>query len=172
MPAHGQSSTGVPRIALALGVALVLLPTRRRRVGALHTSLPQRMGARIKPGGAGLLAYLGSGLPTGLASLSGTLPIFLAVVGTSVIVGTVWSPLGSLVVYGLGMGSVVLARPRRRRLQGRHRDSPAGAHSYVGRRTLLIAGACIVYYWLTVYWLTVGASSNASPDLARTGGHL
>jgi hypothetical protein len=76
-----------------------------------------------------------------------TLPIFLAVVGTSVTAGTVWSSVGSLVVYGLRMGSVVLALTLvaavfKAGMATRLRVLPP----YVGRIgtiTLLIAGAYI-----------------------------
>lgn len=144
----------LPWIALALGVALVLLGGYALAGGALYTSLPQRMSARIQPGGAGLGRYLGFGLAYGLASLSCTLPIFLAVVGTSVTVGSVWSSLGSLVAYGLGMGSVVLALTLvaaviKAGMATRLRTLLPHV-GRIGTITLLIAGAYIVYYWLTV----------------------
>jgi cytochrome c-type biogenesis protein len=75
-------------------------------------------------------------------------------ISTSVTIGTVWSSLGSVVVYDLGMGSVVLtltlvAAVFKAGIAARLRV----LLPYVGRIgtiTLLIAGAYIVYYWLTV----------------------
>jgi hypothetical protein len=80
-------------------------------------------------------------------------------VGTSATVGTAWSSLGSLVVYGLGIGSVVLAltlvaaafkagMATRLRVLLPYVRLPYVRR--IGTSTLLIAGAYIAYYWLTV----------------------
>ncbi|MGH8775832.1 MAG: hypothetical protein ACRDWI_11875 [Jiangellaceae bacterium] len=122
--------------------------------GSLHFSLSARLAARVRPRSAGTPFYLGFALGYGLASLSCTLPIFLAVVGTSVTARTMWSSLGSLVMYGLGMGFVIVTLTlaagafqatldlRLRRL--------LPAISRLGTIALFVAGGYIVYYWLTV----------------------
>ncbi len=55
----------------------------------------------------GLLAYAAYGLAFALSSLGCTLPLFLTVVGTGVARGGLAGGLGQLVLYALGMGTVV-----------------------------------------------------------------
>lgn len=47
------------------------------------------------------------GVGYGLASLACTLPVFLVVVGTALVAGSVWAALGRFVSYALGMGLVL-----------------------------------------------------------------
>lgn len=101
-----------------------------------------------------LRAYVGFGLAYALTSLSCTLPIFLAVVGSSLSVSSVPAALGQFVLYALGMGSVILllsmsltllGQTFQQRIRGVQRVlAPLGAVLMTG------AGAYTVYYWLTV----------------------
>jgi len=144
----------LPWLALGLGVALVLAGGYVLGGGLMHTSLPERLGARIGIGGRGLPAYFLFGLTYGLASLSCTLPIFLAVIGTTLTGATAGSSLGALVLYGIGMGLVIttltvamalfqaaLAARLRRLLR---------YVGTIGTVVLFLAGGYLVYYWLTV----------------------
>lgn len=144
----------LPWIALGLGVVLVLAGGYLVAGGLVHTSLPERLGARIGLGGHGLPAYFLFGLTYGLASLSCTLPIFLAVIGTTLTGATAGSSLGALVLYGLGMGLVIttltvamavfqsaLAARLRRLLR---------YVGTIGTIALFLAGGYLVYYWLTI----------------------
>jgi len=144
----------LPWLAAALGVLLVLVGGYRFAGSSPDSSLPAQLAARVRLPGSGGAFYLGFGLAYGLASLSCTLPIFLAVAGTSLTATTTWSSLGSLTLYGLGMGSVILALSlgaatvqtalavRLRRL--------LPFMSGIGTVSLFVAGGYIVYYWLTV----------------------
>lgn len=143
----------LPWIALGLGVALVFAGGYRLAGGTLYTALPERLSAGIGAGDRGAKGYFLFGLAYGLASLSCTLPIFLAVVGASVTTSTIWSSLGALTLYGLGMGFVIIvltvaagmfraALAVRMRRIVRYID-------VIGTIALLVAGAYIVYYWLT-----------------------
>ena len=106
------------------------------------------------PGQVGIRGYFTFGLSYGTASLSCTLPIFLTVVGTSLAVSSIPSALGQLFLYGLGMGAVIMALTIGMALF-------QGAMVGALRRTLgfvqtispvlmLVAGAYIVFYWLTI----------------------
>ena len=150
----------LPWLALSLGVVLVLAGGYLVAGGLVHTSLPERLGARIGLGGHGLPAYFLFGLTYGLASLSCTLPIFLAVIGTTLTGATAGSSLGALVLYGLGMGLVIttltvamavfqsaLAARLRRLLR---------YVGTIGAIALFLAGGYLVYYRLTIGGLING----------------
>jgi cytochrome c biogenesis protein CcdA len=144
----------LPWVAASLGAILVAVGGYRFAGGSLHFSLPARVAARVRPGSAGTPFYVGFGLAYGLASLSCTLPIFLAVVGTSVTAKTVWTSLGSLVMYGLGMGFVVvtltLAAGVFQAALDRRLRRLLPFIGGIGTIALFAAGGYVVYYWLTV----------------------
>ncbi|MBI4213482.1 MAG: cytochrome c biogenesis protein CcdA [Chloroflexi bacterium] len=92
------------------------------------------------------------GLAYGVASLACTLPVFLAVVGTSLTAGGVGPALGQFLSYALGMGTMVtialvvavffeqtLARFLRRVVPHVHR---------VAASLLFAAGLFIINYWM------------------------
>lgn len=143
----------LPWIALGLGVALVLAGGYLIAGGSIYSALPERLAARVGAGDRGVRGYILFGLAYGLASLSCTLPIFLAVVGAAITTATAWASLGALMLYGLGMGTVIItltigaalfkaALAVRLRRIGRSVNTIASV-------ALLAAGAYIVYYWLT-----------------------
>jgi cytochrome c biogenesis protein CcdA len=144
----------LPWLALSLGVVLVLAGGYLVAGGLVHTSLPERLGARIGLGGHGLPAYFLFGLTYGLASLSCTLPIFLAVIGTTLTGATAGSSLGALVLYGLGMGLVIITLTVAMAVF----QSALAARLHrllryvgtIGTIALFLAGGYLVYYWLTV----------------------
>ena len=93
------------------------------------------------------------GLSYGTASLSCTLPIFIAVVGF----GTTTSfatALGQFVLYGLGMGSVILILTLGMAVfKGAMVGGLRKALPYiqpVSAAIMLLAGSYIVFYWLTL----------------------
>ena len=151
----------LPWLGFAVGVGLVLLGGYRLAGGSLYSALPDRLSARLVGGVAGGSAraparggYLLFGIAYGTASLSCTLPIFLAVVGGSLVASDLAPALGRLVLYGLGMGTVVMAatlavgllkRAPLRRLRGASRWVEP-----LGTAFLFLAGGYLVYYWLTV----------------------
>lgn len=145
----------VPWLGLLVGILLILAGGRMLDGMVLATTLGDQMAGRL--GGAAHQAnsrgYFAYGLAYGAASLSCTLPIFLSVVGSALTVGGWGAGLFQFVVYALGMGFVIsvltlsaavfqsslLARVRR---LGRYVQP-------VSALLLLLAGAYIVYYWLT-----------------------
>ena len=100
----------LPWIGMLIGVALIVAGGYRLAGGALYASAPERLGARVggDPDG-GLRGYFLFGLSYGIASLSCTLPIFLAVVGGTLTTARLFPMVSALSLYALGMGSVILA---------------------------------------------------------------
>ena len=145
-----------PWVGLAVGVVLVALGARLVSGPLPYASLGERIADRLgRHAGAtrptGFFLY---GLAYGAASLSCTLPIFLAVVGGAFISADYVAATSQFVLYALGMATVVIAMTlgiavlrdgvvRRARLAMRYVE-PASAVF------LLLAGAYIIYYWLTL----------------------
>lgn len=154
----------LPWLGLGTGLLLVIIGAWSWFGGAIYTRLGERLSHGV--GGLdrrGLRGYLAFGLAYGLASLSCTLPIFLAVVGSSLTLGSLPQVALQLVLYGAGMGLVVttltvaLALFRQALV-----DRAKGAVRFVGPLSsalMLIAGAYIVYYWLTIGGLTLTGRS-------------
>lgn len=134
-----------PWIGLGVGVALVGVAAYRLSGSAVYSAAPERLAARLEHSGeAGVRRYLLFGISYGIASLSCTLPIFLAVVGGTVTAASLVPSLLQLALYGLGTGTVISAltlavalfsaaiRPPPRR--GALRRPPRNASSLRGRQ--------------------------------------
>lgn len=144
-----------PWIALGVGVLLALAGSWMLAGGTLYTSLAERIGSRLgDPRSGTLRGYFLFGVSYGVASLSCTLPIFLAVVGSALAVGSVVAAAGQFVLYALGMGLVILALTLSMALfRGALVRWIRTALPYIQPASavlLLLAGAFIVFYWLTV----------------------
>lgn len=145
----------IPWVALGLGVVLVAVGGYQVAGGSLYSAVPERLGARVGASGRGrgVSGYFLFGLAYGLASLSCTLPIFLVVLGVSVTGTSLVGSLGAVLLYGLGMGSVIMILTiaiglLRTAISARLR----GIVRYVdkiGTIALFVAGGYIVYFWLT-----------------------
>lgn len=144
-----------PWIGLGVGVTLVAVAAYRLAGGAVYSAVPEQLAVRLQPaGGTSIRGYLLFGLSYGIASLSCTLPIFLAVVGGTVAATGLTASLLQLALYGLGMGTVIsvltllvalfsTATVGRLRAAARYIDP-------LGTILLFVAGSYIVYYWLTI----------------------
>ena len=123
--------------------------------GSLQAPAAERLADRF--GGAanrtGLLAYAAYGLAFGLSSLGCTLPLFLTAVGTGVARGGITGAVGQLLLYALGLSTVVSALTVLAALFGRGvlaRVRVAGRVLQPLSAALLLAtGGYIVYYWLS-----------------------
>jgi cytochrome c-type biogenesis protein len=145
-----------PWLGLAVGVLLLWTAGRMLSGGAVYTSIGERvadrMGATARVADSrGFFAY---GLAYGLASLSCTLPIFLAVVASTLTSSGVVMAMTQFVLYGLGMGAVLtvltlsvafikMAAIRRVQQTVRHVQTASSI-------LMLLAGAYIIFYWLTL----------------------
>lgn len=146
----------LPWAGLAIGILLVLAAGRMLTGGTLYSSFGERIAQRFgsgarQPSTRGFLAY---GLAYGTGSLSCTLPVFLTVVGSTLTVDGLLPATLQFVLYALGMGFVITlltlstaifkaAAMAKARTLVRYVEPVSAA-------LLLLAGAYIVYYWLTL----------------------
>ena len=123
--------------------------------GKLYTGIAAQAASRMgDPGKTSIRGYFIFGLSYGTASLSCTLPVFLAVVGTSLAVSSVLASLGQFLLYALGMGLVILVLTLgiaffRGAMVGALREVMPYVQP-VGSWLMVVAGAYIVFYWLTI----------------------
>lgn len=142
--------TAMPWIGLLIGVSLVLLSLWL----LLGRHLPLPGLPQIKAGRERTLKSIFLfGVAYGLASLSCTLPIFLAIVGSAFTTRGVAAGLALFLAYGLGMGAVLMVLTISVALfEGVLVDYLRRLLPYVERISALLllgAGVYIVYYWLT-----------------------
>jgi cytochrome c-type biogenesis protein len=142
---------------LGLGVGVVLIVVGGMTIGGrlITFDAAQQFASRLgrEAGTSSTRGYAAFGLAYGLASLGCALPLFLALVGTAVVLGGVGSALLAFVLYGLGMAATlgvltVLAGIVSFGILSRVR-SVGRVVSVVGSVLLLVSGAYVVYYWLT-----------------------
>ena len=153
----GARSIGsiMPWVGLAVGVVLVAAGSWLLGGGKLYSGLAARASSRIgNPGEVTVRGYFLFGVSYGTASLSCTLPIFLTVVGTTFAVSSIGTSLGQFVLYALGMGTVIMALTLGMALfKGAMVGVLRKALPYiqpVGTWMMIVAGAYIVFYWLTI----------------------
>ena len=144
----------VPWVGLGVGVLLAATGIWLLSGHTLYSGLAERLAARLgDPRQVGIRGFFGFGLVYGTASLSCTLPIFLTVVGSGFAVRGFVAATAQFVSYALGMGLVIAVLTLGLALF-------TGAMLGVLRKALpyfrtlsavllLLAGATIVYYWLT-----------------------
>lgn len=155
LSAGAQSVARVfPYVGLAVGVALALLGAYILAGGKLYTSIASRTGSRIgDPRDATFRGYFLFGISYALASLSCTLPIFLALVSSSLAAGGIVFALGQFIVYALGMAFVILlitlslAIFKGAMVRAMRRLVPLTQP--VSAVLVLVAGGYIIFYWLT-----------------------
>ncbi|MXY46412.1 MAG: cytochrome c biogenesis protein CcdA [Chloroflexi bacterium] len=145
----------LPWIGLAVGVLLTIAGAWLLGGGKLYTALAQQTAEKFgNPGQANIRGYFIFGLAYGLASLSCTLPIFLAVIGSSFATSSIWGAFAQFILYAVGMGSVILALTLGMALfKGAMVGGMRKVMRYVepvGTWLMLIAGTYIVFYWLTI----------------------
>jgi cytochrome c biogenesis protein CcdA len=146
----------LPWAGLAVGTLLVLFSGLLLSGATLYSATGERIAGRLglAGGGASLRGYLVYGLAYATASLGCTLPIFLAVVGGTLTASGLLDSLAQFVLYALGMGLVIVALTltmalfasagvRRARQLGRYVQP-------ISALFMLLAGAYVMYYWLTL----------------------
>ncbi len=145
----------LPWLGLVVGILLAISGAWMIGGGKLYTGIAARAAARMgNPGQVNARGYFLFGLSYGTASLSCTLPIFLTVVGTSFAVSSISASLGQFVLYGLGMGTVIMALTigmasfKGAMVGGMRKTIPY--IQPIGSWLMVLAGAYIVFYWLTI----------------------
>lgn len=142
-------------LGLVIGIGLVFVGAWMVGGGKLYTGVAARAASHMgNPAQVSMKGYFIFGISYGTASLSCTLPIFLAVVGISVAGVGASSVLSDLLLFALGMGLVIMALTLgmaffKTAMVGALRK----ALPYIqllGSGLMVIAGTYIVFYWLTV----------------------
>lgn len=144
-----------PWVGLGIGVLLAIAGTYMLSGGKLYNNLAMRLSSKMgNANNNSVRGYFTFGLAYGTASLSCTLPIFLAVIGGTFTADSFLDSLLQFLLYGLGMGSVIMTLTlgmvvfKGAMVGGLRRMLPfVGTTSAV---MLLVSGAFIVYYWLTI----------------------
>ncbi len=148
----------IPWLALAVGVALVILGISMLRGFELTVRLPKAKKAR---GGRSLRSVFAFGVSYAIASLSCTLPVFLSVVALQAQRTDFISGVATFVAYGVGMSMLLLGITiavglGRQRLVGALRRSARYINRIAGG-ILVAAGVYIVWFWTTS--LSAGATA-------------
>ena len=142
-------------LGLVIGIGLVLVGAWMVGGGKLYTGVAARAANHMgNPAQVSMKGYFIFGISYGTASLSCTLPIFLAVVGLSVAGVGASSMLSDFLLFALGMGLVIMALTLgmaffKTAMMGALRK----ALPYIqplGAALMVIAGTYIVFYWLTI----------------------
>jgi cytochrome c biogenesis protein CcdA len=153
-------SSSLPWIGTAVGVGLILLAgmlaSGRELTASLAPRVAHHLGTATRNRGLG--GYAAYGTAYGLASLGCTLPVFLGVVGTSLQLHGLADAVGQFVLFGIGMGTVLAVLTIATAWFGDgllQRAQPLRRHiSWASAVLLWLAGAYIVYYWLTAIRLS------------------
>ena len=146
----------LPYVGLAIGALLIGAGAFMAGGGKIYTSLAQRAASRIgDPSQMNLPGYVLFGISYGLASLSCTLPLFLAVLGVGTGLSSGWlETLGQFVLYAAGMGSVIMAltlgMALARSVMMRWMRAVLPYVGVVGAWLMVVAGVYIMFYWLTI----------------------
>lgn len=142
-------------LGLVIGIGLAIVGSWMVGGGKLYTGVAARAASHMgNPAQVSMKGYFIFGISYGTASLSCTLPIFLAVVGFSVAGTGASSVLSDFLLFALGMGLVIMALTLgmaffKTAMVGALRK----ALPYIaplGAWLMVIAGMYIVFYWLTI----------------------
>jgi cytochrome c-type biogenesis protein len=152
--AGGSALLGaMPSLGIVMGGVLVLIGLWMLAGRTLHAGAFERFAGRVgDPRNVSARGFLLFGLAYGVASLSCTLPTFLAVVGSSLASGGVLAGAGRFFAFGLGMAAVLvtltlaLAFFKQGLLRWLRKAMP---YLQLASAVLLtLAGAYVIFYWL------------------------
>jgi cytochrome c-type biogenesis protein len=152
--AGGNALLGaMPSLGIVVGGVLVLIGLWMLAGQTLHAGAFERFAGRVgEPKNVSVRGFFLFGLAYGAASLSCTLPAFLAVVGSSLASGSVLAGTGRFFGFGLGMAAVfvtltlALAFFKQGLVKWLRQAVP-----YVrlaSAALLVLAGAYVILYWL------------------------
>jgi cytochrome c-type biogenesis protein len=144
----------MPALGIVIGGILVLVGLWMLAGQPFHAGAFERLSGRVgDPRNVTVPGFFLFGLAYGAASLSCTLPAFLAVVGSSLASGSVLGGTGRFLGFGLGMAAVLvtltlaLAFFKQGLVKWLRKAVP-----YVQLASavlLVLAGAYVIYYWLS-----------------------
>lgn len=144
----------MPVLGIVIGGALVLIGLWMLAGRTFHISVFERLAGRIgKTGAVSTRGFFLFGLAYGAASLSCTLPVFLAVIGSSLTTGGPLAGASQFLSFGVGIAAVLMALTLAlaffkqglvKWLRGTVRYV-----QFASAVLLMLAGAYIIYYWLS-----------------------
>ncbi len=145
----------IPWVGLGIGVLLVATGSWLLGGGKLYTAFASQTASRIgTPGQVSVKEFFLFGLSYGIASLSCTLPIFLSVIGVSLVDTSIATSIGRFVLYALGMGLVIILMTVSmaifKEIIVRFLRKAQPFVQPVSAVFMMIAGCYIVYYWMTL----------------------
>ena len=145
----------LPWLGLFVGILLAIAGAWLIGGGKLYTGIAARAASHMgDPTQVSVKGYFLFGLSYGTASLSCTLPIFLAVLGVSVAGTSILTSVGQFFLYALGMGLVIMVLTLGMAIfKGAMVGALRKALPYVqpiGSWLMVVAGAYIIFYWLTL----------------------
>ena len=145
----------LPWLGLIIGAVLVGVGAWMVAGGKLYTGLAARAADRLgNPNTVSIRSFFTFGVSYGTASLSCTLPIFIAVVGIGSATDSLLQVVGNFFLYAFGMGLVILVMTLGMAIfKGAMVRMMRRALPYIqpiASAFMVIAGAYIVFYWLTV----------------------
>ena len=145
----------LPWLGLIIGAALVGAGAWMVAGGKLYTGIAARAADRLgNPNTVSVRSFFTFGVSYGTASLSCTLPIFIAVVGIGSATNSLLQVVGNFFLYAIGMGLVIMVMTLGMAIfKGAMVRLMRRALPYiqpVASAFMVIAGAYIVFYWLTV----------------------
>ena len=140
----------IPYVALGIGAFVALLGLAMLFGYELTLGLPKAKTARKDNGLRSVFVF---GLSYGAASLSCTLPVFLSVVAAQLTASNFATGTATFLVYGLGMSMMLIAitiilAMGKQTIVGRLRSSVRYINRVSGA-VLVVAGAYIVWFWVT-----------------------
>jgi cytochrome c-type biogenesis protein len=144
----------MPVLGILIGGTLVLIGLWMLAGHTFYTGAFERLAGRVgELGTVSTRGFLLFGLAYGAASLSCTLPVFLAIIGSSLTAGGTLAGAGRFLSFGFGMAAVLMTLTLALAFfkQGLVKWL-RGAVRYVRLASallLLLAGAYIIYYWLS-----------------------
>ena len=144
-----------PWVGLSIGILLALAGAYMLSGGTIYNNMAVRLSAKMgNASRGGVKGYFTFGVGYGTASLSCTLPIFLAVIGGTFTADTFLDSLLQFLLYGFGMGTVILVLTVGMAIfKGAMIGDLRRMLPYLGTVSaimLLVSGAFIIYYWLTI----------------------
>ena len=145
----------LPWFGLTVGILLAIGGAWLVSGGKIYTGVAARAAAHIgEPTEVGIRGYFLFGVSYGVASLSCTLPIFLAVLGISAAGSNFLNILLNFILFALGMGLVIMALTLGMAIfKGAMVRFLRRALPYiqpVGAWLMVLAGTYIIFYWLTI----------------------
>lgn len=145
-----------PWAGLGIGVILIIVGSWIISTGnSIYSMTPMRLSAQVTGvNQQNLRGYFLFGLSYGIASLSCTLPIFLTVIGSTLTIEGFFTSAAQFALYGLGMGALIslltLGIALFREAFIRKIRVVLPYIQAISSGLLIVAGAYIVYYWLTL----------------------